>query len=358
MAAQFIIKEFTTKAKTSYNNLMRTAIKKAAKKVIKKLLPKRVKLIRSIKQEYQKSVDLSHKTYKEAEAESNTIYKNIFGRDIDWENPQTYNEKIQVSKLYNATALKTRLSDKLLVRDWVREQIPDEKTLKLIPVLATYDDIDEIDFSKLPEKYVLKMNHDSGSVVIVDENHKVTREKKLYYKHLYQKRSYANVWFEMQYRDIKPKIMVEKYMGSSIRDYKFACFDGKVVSCRVDFDRFGDHTRNFYDKNWELLPYNKGGYKHYPKTIKKPKNYDKMWKLAGILSKGFDQVRVDFYDIDGQIYFGEMTFTNGCGLERFYPDKIDAKMGKLWKIDMDTIKKRRKAILKSNTRICDDPHYQ
>lgn len=142
-------------------------------------------------------------------------------------------------------------------------------------------------------------------------------------------------------------------MGDSIRDYKFQCFDGKVVSCRVDFNRFGDHTRNFYDKHWKLLPYNKGNYANYPKPVKKPANFEKMLRLAEKLSKGFDQVRVDFYDIDDVIYFGEMTFTNGSGFEKFNPEKIDLDMGKLWHLDMDAIRKRRQQLLSSNAKLGD-----
>lgn len=317
------------------------------KRVIKKYVPKSA-VYRRIYNGYKRNAG---KTYAEVEDEINLKYKKVFGREIDWENPKTYNEKLNVTKLYDVTDLKTQLTDKILVSDWVRKRVGNE--CKLIPLIASFDSVDEIDFDKLPEKYVMKMNNDSGSVFIHDKKRPVTKELIVKYKNYLQKRNYAYNGFEMQYKAIEPRIMIEKYMGEAIRDYKFLCFDGKCYSCRVDFDRFGDHTRNFYDEKWKILPYNKGKFKNYPEPVTKPKNYEKMWKLAEKLSAGFDQVRVDFYDIDDEVYFGEMTFTNGAGLEKFYPDEMDLKMGKLWKLDMKPIRERRRKLLDSGARIGD-----
>ena len=306
------------------------------KMFVKKYLPK------SFLYRYKYYVETKNikKTYLEAEEEISEQFEKIFGRKIDWDNPTSYNEKINVAKLYGAEPLKTKLTDKILVSDWVRKNVGEDEC-KIIPLIAIYDSVDEINFSQLPERYVMKMNNDSGSVFICDEKHQITKDVIAKYKYYFEKRNYAYKDFEMQYRNIKPKIMIEEYMGDAIRDYKFQCFDGKVVSCRVDFDRFGKHTRNFYDKNWELLPFNKGSFKNYPEPVEKPKNYEKMWKLAERLSSGFDQVRVDFYDIDDVIYFGEMTFTNGSGFEEFHPDKIDFMMGEMWELNMRSIKRRR-----------------
>lgn len=318
------------------------------KKQLKQIIPKSVIYSR----EYVRRAKRMRETYTEAETELNKRFKAKFGKDINWENPKTFNEKLQVAKLYDAAPIKTRLTDKVLVVDWVKEQL-DKNECSFIPLLATFNSIDEIDFSKLPDKYVMKMNNDSGSVFVHDKEHPVTKDLIAKYKYYFQKRNYMCSSYEVHYKTIQPKIMIEQYMGSSIRDYKFQCFDGKAVSCRVDFDRFGNHTRNFYNKNWELLPYNKGNYQNYPKSIKKPKNFEKMWKLAEKLSKDFNQVRVDFYDIDDVIYFGEMTFTNGSGFEKFNPEKIDLDMGKLWHLDMDAIRKRRQRLLSSGARIGD-----
>lgn len=295
----------------------------------------------------------SNQTYPEIEASIDATFEHQFGKKVDWDNPTSYNEKLQVSKLYAVSEDKIQLTDKIAVEEWVKRRLGSSDDCHFIPLIAAYDSVDDIDFSQLPEKYVIKMNNDSGSALVIDKDRPFTERNKKEYKYYFQKRNYAYVSYELQYRDIKPKIMIQKYMGHSIRDYKFACFNGKVVSCRVDFDRFGNHTRNIYDKNWTLLPYNKGEYTNNPKTIKKPANFEKMWKLASKLSKGFDQVRVDFYDIDGKIYFGEMTFTNGNGVEAFHPNDYDEKMGQEWKLDMDAISERRKKLLKLNTKIKD-----
>lgn len=317
------------------------------KKKIKRIVPRSIVWSR----EYQTRAKRANMTYAEVEQELDRRFKKVFGRKINWENPTTYNEKLNVAKLYDSTPLKSELTDKIKVVKWVKKQVGTE--LNFISLIATFNSIDEIDFSKLSEKYVIKMNNDSGSVFVQDGTKKITKDLIASYKYYYQKRNYAFNSYEMQYKTIQPKIMIEKNMGSSIRDYKFQCFDGKAVSCRVDFDRFGNHTRNFYNKNWELLPYNKGNYQNYPKSIKKPKNFEKMWKLAEKLSKDFDQVRVDFYDIDNKVYFGEMTFTNGSGFEKFNPEKIDLNMGKLWHLDMDAIRKRRQQLLSSNAKLGD-----
>ncbi len=258
-------------------------------------------------------------------------YKKTFGYELDWENPKTYNEKINVSKLFYATDKKAMLSDKILVRDWIRNKIGDEY---LIPILGIYDNFEDIDFSKLPEKFVMKMNNDSGSVFVCkdkrDINLKILKNKYLYFT----KRNYAYEGYEMHYKDIKPKIVIEKFMGNSINDYKFQCFNGNVICCRVDYDRFRDHRRNFYDLNWNILPFNKGDYTNTEQQEQKPNNFNKMVEIAKNLSNGFDQVRVDLYNIGDRIYFGEMTFTNGNGMEKIDPYFWDEKLGKMWELKL------------------------
>ena len=298
-----------------------------------------------------------NKTFLDVEKEMDRKYKKVFGNTINWDNPTTYNEKLQVAKIYGSTQIKTRLTDKLQVREWVKSTLKSE-ACHFVPIIATLDSIEQINTKKLPNRFIIKMNNDSGSVVICDEDNPLTNEWISKYKNYYQKRNYAYHGYEMQYQHIKPKIIIEKYMGDSIRDYKFACFNGKVVSCRVDFDRFKNHTRNFYDKNWNLLPYNKGEFNNNPSKIEKPKNYKKMWKIAEKLSTHFDQVRVDLYEIDGIIYFGEMTFTNGSGFEMFHPSEMDYIFGKMWKLDMKKITKRRHKLLSTKAKLGDEELYK
>ncbi len=268
-----------------------------------------------------------HKNYSTIEKEINERYKNTFGRDINWENPKTYNEKLNIMKIYGATELKAKLTDKFLVRDWIKEKIGEEY---LIPLIGVYDTFNDIDFEKLPERFVMKCNHDSGSVVICNNKNELNL-KKLRKKYAYYlKRNFAGLSYEMHYKDIKPKIIIEKYMGDDIRDYKFLCFDGNAYYCRVDFDRFGNHTRNIYDLDWKLQDFNKGNYKNYEKEIMPPKHFEEMKNLVSKLCQGFDQVRVDLYEVDDRVYFGEMTFTNGEGFEIFVPDEYDYKIGEKW----------------------------
>jgi len=131
---------------------------------------------------------------------------------------------------------------------------------------------------------------------------------------------------------MKPLILAEKLMGKgNLKDFKFLCFDGEVKYCWVDVDRFSDdHRRNIYDREWNLQPF----YQRYKATdykLPRPKKYDEMIRIAETLSKGFDHVRVDLYDIDDEVYFGEMTFTNGSGLEKWTPDSVDFDLGNLWR---------------------------
>lgn len=254
-------------------------------------------------------------------------YKQKTGHDLDWEHPQRYSEKINVTKLLFPTPEKTMLADKYAVRDWISSIIGDEY---LIPLLGVYSSFDEIDFDILPQKFVIKCNHDSGSVTLCDKSTKIDKKLlKLRYDY-YLKRSLADLNFEMHYKDIKPLVLVEKYMGDNIKDYKFMCIGGKVYYCRVDCDRFTNHKRNIYDMNWVLQPFNEGEFYNTELPLKEPDNFSLMKDIAAKLCKGFNFVRVDLYEIDGHVYFGEMTFTSGNGMERIIPDEYDYKLGKLW----------------------------
>lgn len=275
-------------------------------------------------------IDIHKKySYKKIESYVNKQYKKNFGRNIDWENPKTYNEKLCVSKIYGCNKLKSELTDKITVRNWIKEKIGAEY---LIPIIGVYDKFDDIDFEKLPDKFVMKMNNDSGSVYVCEDKTKIDMSKLRDKFNYYIKRNFAYLYFEMHYSNIKPKIIIEKFMGTAINDYKFLCFNGKIVSIRVDYDRFGDHKRNFYDLNWNLLPFNKGNFRNYM-VNDKPSNLDEMKSIVEKISSGFDQIRIDLYDINNKVYFGETTFTNGAGLEKFEPDIWDEKIGKMWKFN-------------------------
>ncbi len=258
-------------------------------------------------------------------------YQRLTGNILSWDNPKRYTEKLNVSKLLCSTPLKQKLADKYLVREWIKQIIGEEY---LIPLLGVYDKFEEIDFDKLPDKFVIKCNHDSGSVSLCDKkkgiNMKFLKEKYNYYL----KRNLADLNFEMHYADIKPKILIERYMGENITDYKFICIEGQPYYCRVDTDRFTDHKRVIYDMKWKKQSFRIGNYEASAVVIKKPEKFELMKTIVLKLCKDIDQVRVDLYEINGRIYFGEMTFTSDNGMDKIYPDEYDFELGNLWNLKL------------------------
>lgn len=263
-------------------------------------------------------------------------YKNATGQKLDWDNLQTYNEKMQWAKLYEKDPMKTTLSDKYKVREWVEDKIGNEY---LIPLLGVWDNFIEINFSNLPNQFVLKTNHASGTNLIVENKNDLDMEEaKVFFDEALNKKQTFSFGFQLHYEGIEPKIIAEKLIQDSngeLNDYKFLCFDGKVYYCWVDVDRNTDHKRNVYDLNWNLQDWNQHTYPNTNKELPKPKNFDQMIEIAKKLCQGFSQVRVDLYNVDGQIYFGEMTFTNGSGFELIHPHSANLELGKLWKLPID-----------------------
>ncbi|MBR0151715.1 MAG: hypothetical protein IJP89_10170, partial [Synergistaceae bacterium] len=257
-------------------------------------------------------------------------YEAMFGRKLNWENPQTYNEKIHVSKLYMPSSMKAKLADKVAVREWVTEKIGGEY---LVPLIGVYDSFDDIDFDALPDSFVIKCSHDSGSVTLVKDKHKLNMALMRRKYDLHMGHNFAWMGFEMHYRDIPHKIIIERYLGDAINDYKFLCFDGRPCYCWVDFDRYTNHKRNMYNLDWELQPFNQYHYGNYEEAVKCPESFGAMKRIATKLCEGFGHVRVDLYVVGGRVYFGEMTFANGNGLEEITPDEWGYKLGELWPFD-------------------------
>ena len=260
------------------------------------------------------------------------IYLKRIGHEMNWHNPTAYTEKMQIEKL-SPNAIKTRLADKYLVREWVAEKIGEEY---LIPLLGVWDSFDEICFEDLPQQFVLKTNHGSGTNVIVKDKSQLDKKNAKYKFDYWMKTDFAyTTGFEMHYSDIPRKILAEKYLETDLgelQDYKFICFDGKPYFCWVDLGRYSDkHTRTVFDMDWNLQPWTQERYGISSEPIDKPKNFEKMVELATVLCQGFSHVRVDFYNIDGTIYFGEMTFTNGSGFDPIIPEEYDYVLGNMWK---------------------------
>ena len=312
------------------------------KRFIRNNFPEAASLYRDIKRVFITDAALmkrqdsnSRKTLPEIEREVSRIYRKIFGRPINWDTPQSYTEKLNVSKVYMPTPEKTRLADKYSVREWVASKIGSQH---LIPLIGVYDSFDAIDFDSLPSQFVMKCNHDSGSVTVVKDKSRlnIPRLRKRY--DFYMKRNFAWTAYELHYRDIEPRIVIEQYMSyveSAGTDYKFFCFDGKPYYCRILIN----HRINFYDMDWKLQPFTWGSYGLYDGDVPRPKHFDKMKELAAELSEGFDHVRVDFYLVGDDIYFGEMTFTSMGGTDVITPDEWDFRLGSLWNFD-NSIRRR------------------
>ena len=262
-------------------------------------------------------------------------FKKTTKEDLNLKNPRTFNEKIQWLKLYDSTPIKTRLADKYLVRDWVKEKIGEQY---LIPLLGVYDKFEDINFEKLPNQFVIKCNHGSGWNIIVKDKSKLDLKEA---KEKIDKWMEVNFAFkaglELQYLNMTPKIIIEQYIenksSNDLYDYKFWCFDGKVKYIQFLSERnISGLKMAFYTPTWckENFVYN------YPldsKNMSKPDNLDKMIQLAECLSEGFSHVRVDFYRMDnGILYFGEMTFTSMSGICRWNTDNINLKLGNMIKL--------------------------
>lgn len=266
------------------------------------------------------------------------LYEIRQGKKLDWNNLETYTEKMQWAKIYDNDPLKVICADKYAVRKWVADRIGEEY---LIPLLGMWEKYSDIDFKSLPEQFVLKTNHGSGDAVVVKQKSNMKLEKKIEMRRKIvsaMQTDYGTKHCEFHYSKIKPVILVEQYIDSGqdkLCDYKFLCFDGVPYFCWVDVDRFTNHKRNIYDMEWKKQKWNQREYGTYDEELPKPDNFEKMERIATVLSQGFSHVRVDLYNVNGKIYFGEMTFTNGSGFERIHPESADYMLGQLWKIEMD-----------------------
>lgn len=256
-------------------------------------------------------------------------YRLIMGRKLDLKNPKTFNEKLQWLKLNDRRPEYTMLVDKYEVRQHIKETIGEEY---LIPLIGVYNNFDEIDFDVLPNEFVLKPNHTSGDVFICRDKSKINYRELKSEVDKWLQRDYYWLHREWPYKNVQPKIVCEKYMvdesGIDLKDYKFMCFNGEVRCSFVGLNRQSETGLNidFYDLDWELMPFER----HYPNSgikLEKPKNYEKMIRLAELLSSELPFVRVDFYEINGKMYFGELTFYPGSGFEGFTPESYDELLG-------------------------------
>lgn len=285
-------------------------------------------LLRGMKEVYMDRI-ISDKLYL------SLLYRRVLDKKMHWDNPCTFNEKLQWLKIYNRRNEYTQMVDKIAVKKIVAEKLGEKY---IIPTLGVWDDFDDIDFSILPDRFVLKCNHDSGSICICKNKNTfdIAEARKKMRKGLKQNLYWAGR--EWPYKDVKPRILAEKFMedeggDGDLKDYKLMCFNGKVYCTFVCSERFeGSGLKvTFFDRDWKRLSFER----HYPsseKVIFKPVHYYEMIRLAEELSKNIPFVRSDFYEINGQLYFGELTFYPGSGLEAFTPPEWDRRLGELIKL--------------------------
>lgn len=267
-----------------------------------------------------------------------------FGYKLNLDAPKSLNEKIQWLKLYDRTPLHTLCADKLLVRDFIKNEIGEEY---LVPLILHTNSPEEISAEVLPDfPVIIKTNHDSGNYFIIRD--KELQDFKIIKKRLKKalKKNYYYASKEWQYKNIKPCIVVEKLLmrdnGSIPYDYKIHCFNGNVELISVDLDRGGDkHCRNWYGKDWIKMPFKWSseikGRMTDPSSedVKRPSKLDEMVHYSEILSKHFCYVRVDWYEVDGKLYFGELTFHHDSGFRPFSPLDWDLKLGNKLKLPIN-----------------------
>jgi len=254
-------------------------------------------------------------------------YEYYAGYFMDWGNPCTFNEKIQWLKLHDRQDRYVQMVDKYEAKRYVAQAVGEKYT---IPTLGVFQSFDEIEFEKLPNQFVLKCTHDSGSSVICIEKNRfdIDGAKRILEPAL--KKNYYWKHREWPYKNVKPRIIAEKYMeesGGELKDYKFFCFDGKVELIQVDFDRFTGHKRNLYTTDWTYVDASIKYPNNPEKKLARPQELEEMVRLSEKLSRGIPHVRIDLYYIDDQIYFGEFTFYHGGGYEKFIPRSLEYKLG-------------------------------
>ncbi|OAA86972.1 ATP-grasp fold amidoligase family protein [Clostridium ljungdahlii] len=251
------------------------------------------------------------------------------GKKLNLSNPRTFNEKLQWLKINNRKLEYTTMVDKHEVRQYVKDNIGEQYLITLLG--GPWNNFDEIDFDALPDQFVLKCTHDSGGVIICKDKRNFNKGAARLRLNKSLQRNYYYSGREWPYKNVKPRIIAEKYMvddsSKDLKDYKLMCFGGKVKCSFVCTNRdLNDLRVTFFDRQWQKMPFER----HYPvdsKNIQKPIGYGEMICLAEKLADNIPFVRVDFYNINGKIYFGELTFYPGCGFEEFTPEEWDHKLG-------------------------------
>jgi len=258
------------------------------------------------------------------------MYRMTFGKRLNLKNPKSFNEKLQWLMLYNRKPHYSAMVDKYAVKELVAKEIGEEY---IIPTLGVWDSFDEINFDELPNRFVLKCTHDSGGLVICrDKSTLDVSAARVKLSH-FLKRNFYRVHREWPYKNVKHRIIAEEYMEDAsspdLQDYKFYCFGGEPKFLYVSHG-LSDHATahiNFVSLGWEKMPFRRTDFAEFDELPPKPKNFDLMIEFCKKLSAGIPFLRVDFYDINEKLYFGELTFYPGAGLTPLKPEEWEATLG-------------------------------
>lgn len=257
-------------------------------------------------------------------------FRKRMGYSLHLKSPKSFNEKLQWLKLNDHRPIYTTLVDKYAVKDYITRRLGEEY---VIPTLGVWDRFDEIDFDNLPDQFVLKCTHDSGGLVVCRDKSKLdlaTTRRKI-------EGSLRNNYYwhgrEWAYKNVPPRIIAEKYMedanSTELRDYKFYCFDGepRFLYLSEGLENHATARISYVTMDWEMAPFTRPDYRPFDTLPPKPKKFDDMVQVARNLSKDVPFARIDLYEINGKVYFGEFTLSPGIGMNRFVPEQYDYELG-------------------------------
>ena len=269
------------------------------------------------------------------------LYRVIMGRKLNLKNPKEYNEKLQWLKLNDRKPEYSTMVDKYEVRGYIEDLLGDKY---LIPCLGIYDSVDDIDIDALPDRFVLKCTHDSGSVEICKDKSSFDIEGARHRLSQAMKRNYYATYREWPYKYVKPRIIAEGYLegdGGDLKDYKVMCFNGEAKIIEVHENRFVEgkvHTQTFYDREWNIVPLTQVETVTVDRPSERPRQLEEILRLSELLAKNMYHARIDWYIERDKIYFGEITFFDGSGFESFSTPEMERMLGDMinlpekWKV--------------------------
>lgn len=288
-----------------------------------------IKQIRSDRGEFMASIVSNFFRWLPDATYLKLLYRFKMGHRLDLKNPQTFTEKLQWLKLYNRKPIYTTMVDKYAVKQYVANIIGEEY---IIPTLGVWDKPDDIDWDSLPNQFVLKTTHGGGAsgVVICKDKNALDRQETIDKLNQSLKSDIYKSLREWPYKNVPKRIIAEKFMVDSsgeLRDFKFYCFDGTPKVLLVASNRFTSHNYDYFDMDFNRLPITSVAGKNNYEINESPSNFEKMKELVAILSKGLPHVRIDLYNCNGDIYFGEMTFYDSSGFDDMNSNEWNSRFG-------------------------------